>query len=187
MNTSLKPDRVCLGAFAGAHGVKGEAKVKTFTEAPENIAAYGPVETEKGDRRFSLRFLRPMKDGFALVRAPEIKSREEAEALKGERLYVNRSALPNPQEDEFYLDDLVGLSAFDETGAPIGLVKAVYNFGADDLLELGDIPDKKGVRLIAFTKENVPIVDLANDRLTVQRRCIDLADNDDDVHRGATR
>ncbi len=159
--------RACLGAFAGAHGVKGHAKIKTFTEAPENIAAYGPVETEDGKRRFSLKLINVLNDGFVLVSSPEIQSREDAEALKGERVYVNRAVLPPPDEDEFYLDDLVGLAAFDETGAPMGVVKAVYNFGADDLLEIGGIPGVKGVRLVAFTKENVPEVDLVRRNIII--------------------
>jgi len=164
--------RICLGAFAGAHGVKGEAKIKTFTEAPENIAAYGPVTSEDGKLRFTLTRVKALKDGFVLVRAPEIKSREDAEALKGVRLYVDRSVLPAPDEDEFYLDDLVGLAAADEDGASLGAVSAVYNFGAGDLLELADIPGVKGVTLVPFTKEAVPAVDLAARRLTIARAAL---------------
>lgn len=161
--------RICLGAFAGAHGVKGDARIKTFTDAPENIAAYGPVESEDGARRFSLKVVKILKDGFALVRAPQITSREEAESLKGVRLYIERTALPEPAEDEFYLEDLVGLAAQDENGSPAGVIKAVYNFGADDLLEIGDIPNAKNVRLIPFTKEAVPGVNLDEGRIIVAR------------------
>ena len=84
--------KTCLGAFAGAHGVRGEAKIKTFTAEAENIAAYGPVTSEDGKRRFTLTVVKTLKDGFVLARAPEIASREDAEALKGVRLYVDRSA-----------------------------------------------------------------------------------------------
>ena len=168
--------RICLGAFAGAHGVKGDALVKVFTEAPENIAAYGALETEDGARKFTLAFLRETKPGVVLVRAPEIKSREDAQSLKGERLYVDRAALPETEEDEFYLDDLVGLAAFDETGAPAGRVAAIHNFGAGDLIELSDIPGINGVRMIAFTKNTVPAVDLENRRLTVSHSAVDNMD-----------
>ncbi len=170
--------RVCLGAFAGAHGVKGHAKIKTFTETPEGVAAYGPVTTEDGARSFTLKIVKILTDGFVIASAPEIKSREDAQALKGVSLYVNRDVLPAPEEDEFYLDDLVGLKAVDENGAPMGVVKAVYNFGAGDVLELTKIPGVKGVRLIPFAKEAIPAVALADGRITVARDAIDLGDDE---------
>ena len=168
--------RVCLGAFAGAHGVKGDTLVKTFTETPKNVATYGPVETEDGARSFAFQFLREHKPGFVIVRAPEITSREDAAALKGVRFYVNRAALPEPDEDEFYLDDLVGLRAQDETGADAGRVAVVHNFGAGDLIELGDIPGVAGARIVAFTKAAAPIVDLAGGRITILRAAIEAMD-----------
>lgn len=171
--------RSCLGAFAGAHGVKGDVKIKAFTETGEAVATYGPVESEDGAQTFTLTVIKTLNDGFVLARAPEIQTREAAQALKGERFYVDRAALPPPDEDEYYLDDLVGLGAQDENGKPFGVVRAVYNFGADDLLEIGDIPDIKGVRLIPFTKANVPAVDLGAGEITVVRAAIKLGDNDD--------
>ena len=170
--------RVCLGAFAGAHGVHGEAKIKTFTEAPENIAVYGPVESEDGERQFTLTFIRLLKTDFALVRAPEISSREDAENLKGTRLYVDRDKLPAPDDEEFYLDDLIGLKARDENDEPMGVVLAVYNFGAGDLLELGNIPDVNGVRLVSFTKENATHIDLAAGTIIIRREAIELGDGE---------
>lgn len=168
--------RVCLGAFAGAHGVKGDALVKTFTGKTENIAAYGPVETEEGSQRFTLAFLRETKPGLAVVRAPEIKTREAAMALKGVRLFVDRAQLPPPEDDDYYFDDLVGLAAEDEIGAPAGRVSAVYDFGAGDLLELAEIPDVKGVRLISFTKTAVPVVDIKAGRIVVARAALSEVD-----------
>lgn len=167
--------RICLGAFAGAHGVKGDAKIKTFTEAPENIAAYGPVESEDGARKFTLKITKVLKDDMVLARAPEITSREDAESLKGVRLYIERSALPPAEEDAFYLEDLVGLQAQDETGAPAGVVKAVYNFGADDLIEISDMPNVKGVRLIPFSRAAVPEIDLEAGLITIARVYIDAS------------
>ncbi len=164
--------RICLGAFAGAHGVRGEAKVKCFTEDPSNIAAYGPVETEDGKRQFTLTVIRNLKADFVLVRAPEIHSREDAEILKGARFYVDRDKLPAPDEDEFYLNDLVGLEAVDEEGAPLGAVNAVYNFGAGDVIELMGIPGLNGMRLVRFTKENVPSVDVTGGKITVRRAAV---------------
>ena len=169
--------RVCLGAFAGAHGVRGDALVKTFTEEPRNIAAYGPVETEDRGRAFTLSFIREAKPGLALVRAPEIASREDAESLKGKRLYVDRAALPAAGEDEFYIDDLVGLAVFDEHDVPAGRIAAVHNFGAGDILEVADIPDATGARLVAFTREDAPDVDLEHGRVVVRRAALSNEDN----------
>lgn len=168
--------RICLGAFAGAHGVKGDTLIKAFTETPRSVAAYGPVETEDGARSFTFQYLRDHKPGLVIVRAPEIASREDAAALKGVRFYVDRTALPAPDEDEFYLDDLVGLRAVDETGADAGRVTAVHNFGAGDLIELGDIPSVNGPRIVTFTKETAPSVDLAGGRITILRAAIEAMD-----------
>lgn len=159
--------RICLGAFAGAHGVRGEAKVKCFTEAPQNIAAYGAVTSEDGKRSFSLKVVRILKPDLVLVRAPEIAGREDAQALAGMRLYVDRAALPATGKDEFYFEDLIGLEAFTEDGAPAGRVAAVHNFGAGDILELDDIPGRKGGAMIAFTRALVPEIDLAAGRIIV--------------------
>ncbi len=170
--------RVCLGAFAGAHGVKGAAQIKTFTEDSENISAYGPVETEDGKRQFTLTFIRVLKPSLVLVQAPEIVSREDAQALKGQRIYVDKARLPPPEPDAFYHDDLVGLLAHDENDEPLGSVRAVYNFGAGDLLELENIPGINGVRLIPFTQQTVPLVNLEAKQITVLRAAveIDMAD-----------
>lgn len=134
--TENRDKRVCLGAVAGAHGVKGDLRIKSFTDIPENVAAYGPVTSEDGKRRFTLKVIRTQQSSVVIARAAEVADRDDAQSLKGVRLYVERSVLPAPEEDEFYLDDLVGLEAVDETGAPLGRVSAVYNFGAGDLIEL---------------------------------------------------
>ena len=159
--------RICLGAMAGAHGVRGEFKVKSFTGIPDDIAAYGPLEAEKGGRIFTLTLLRPTKPTIFVARAPEIKSREEAQELKGTKLFVPRDRLPPPDEDEFYYEDLVGLSAQTTEGKPWGMVKAVLNHGAGDLLEISQIPGVKGTRLISFTKEDVPEIDFSGQTITV--------------------
>lgn len=159
--------RICIGAFAGAHGVRGEAKVKTFTETEDGVARYGAAESEDGERRFSLKFIRVLKPGLALVSAPEIKSREDAAALAGTRLYVGRGRLPPPDSDEFYIEDLVGLEAEDDSGASLGRVAAAYNFGAGDVIELSGVPGVRAPAIIPFTREAVPKVDIAGGRIIV--------------------
>ena len=173
-------NRACLGAIAGPHGVRGGVKIKCFTQSPEAIASYGPVESEDGTRRFSLKIVNVARADLVVASAPEITSREDAESLKGTRLYVDRARLPAPDEDEFYLDDLVGLNVIDEDGAPAGIIAAVYNFGAGDVLEVKNIPDMKGVRLIAFTKDNVPEIDIKGGSLIIKRDALSDDANDDD-------
>lgn len=169
--------RICLGVFAGARGVRGETKIKTFTQREEDVAAYGPVESEDGSRQFSLKVVRVLKPGLVLARAPEIQSREDAAALAGTRLYVPRAALPDLEnENEFYVEDLVGLKALSEDGAPLGRVIAVHNFGAGDILEIGERPGGARSVMVPFLKSAVLEVDLAAGRIGVARDAIGQAD-----------
>jgi len=161
----MRESRVCVGAIAGAFGVRGEAKIKSFTDDPKAVARYGTLESEDGARRFEVAGLRAIKGGFA-ARVSGIETREEAEALKGTRLYVDRAVLPPPQDDEFYYADLIGLRVEDEGGALLGRVKAVHEFGAGDMLEY--VPDRGGETVIvAFTREAVPVVDVPGGRVVV--------------------
>ncbi len=154
--------RVCLGAFAGAHGVKGAAKVRAFTQSEESVAAYGPVETEDGKRRFTFDFIRVLKPGLAVVKAPEIASREDADALAGARFYVSRAALPPPgEDDDFYMEDLVGLRVLDSAGADHGRIAGVHNFGAGDIVEITGRQGAAVPVFLPFTKALFPTIDLA--------------------------
>lgn len=151
--------RICLGAFAGAHGVKGDALMRAFTERPESVGDYGPVETEDGARRFTLTVIRLAKPGFAIVRAPEIENREDAAALKGARVYVGRDALPALGDaDEYYIEDLIGLRATTPAGETIGTIVAVHDFGGGDILEIKR-PNAKPL-LAPFTRAHAPSIDL---------------------------
>jgi 16S rRNA processing protein RimM len=160
----LNEPRVLLGVVIAAHGIKGEVKVKTFTENPEGLSAYGPLTTEAG-RTLEIAALRPAKAGEAVVRFAGIADRNAAERLKGQSLYVARSALPRTDEREFYLADLMGLRAEDAAGGALGTVKAVHNFGAGDVLEI-EFSDGK-TDFVAFTDANVPTVDIAGGRVVI--------------------
>jgi 16S rRNA processing protein RimM len=124
-----------LGAVIAAHGTKGEVRVKTFTLNPENLGAYGPL-TADDSRRLSISALRIAKPGEAIVRFDGISDRNAAEALKGAQLSVSREALPEPEADEFYHADLIGLAVEDAAHASLGKVRAIHNFGAGDLMEI---------------------------------------------------
>ena len=128
-------DRVCVGAIAGAYGVRGELRVKSYCAVPEDIENYTPLWSEDGTRQFHLAILRPIKNGFA-ARIADIADKEEADALRGTALYADRDQLPSLPDDEFYHADLIGLQVFDTGGVLLGRVKTVQNNGADDLLEL---------------------------------------------------
>ncbi len=155
------PDRICLGAIAGAFGVKGEVRLKSFCAEPAAIADYGPLATEDG-RSFTITITRPLKGAFA-ARLSGVTDRDAAEALRGTRLYADRARLPPTGEDEFYHADLIGLAVLDTGGAPLGTVKAVHDHGAGDLLEV----ERRGREsvLLPFTRATVPTVDLVAGRL----------------------
>jgi 16S rRNA processing protein RimM len=156
--------RVCLGVIAGAHGVKGLVKVKPFTETPQGLAAYGPLSDEPGGRRWTVTFKGEQK-GVALLALEGVADRNAAEALKGVRLYVERDRLPPAEEDEVYHADLIGLAAETRGGKSLGRVLAVHNFGAGDLIEVGE--DKKRSQLYPFTREVVPELDLEGGRIVI--------------------
>lgn len=158
-------DRVCVGAIAGAFGVRGEVRLKSFCAEAADIAAYGPLTTEDGGRSFYIALTRPATSGFA-ARLSGVMTKEAADALRGQRLFAPRSALPNLPDDEFYHADLLGLSARDTGGAELGKIAAVLNHGAGDILELRG-PALKGSVLVPFTRAIVPTVDLASGRVII--------------------
>lgn len=159
-----RPKRICLGAIVGAHGVRGLVRIKSFTEAPQDLAAYGPLSDEAGARRFVVT-VKSQAKGVLIAAIAGVDNRDAAEALKGTRLYVDRAALPPTEEEEYYHADLIGLSAEDRSGETIGRVTGVQNYGAGDILEI-ERPDGTEL-LLPFTKAAVPEVDLAGGRLVV--------------------
>ena len=157
--------RICVGAVSGARGVKGELRIKPFTDDPKQVGAYGPVETEDGTRVLTLTGLKSKGDEVTAW-AREVKSRDEAMALKGTRLYVSKARLPAAAEDEFYYADLVGLVVTTKEKDQIGHVTAVHDFGAGDVLEIRLSEDKREV-MVPFTKGCVPQVDIAGGKIIV--------------------
>ncbi len=150
---------VCVGAIAGAFGVHGEARIKSFCAEPGEIVRYSPLSTEEG-REFRLRITRPLKGAFA-ARLSGVETREAAESLRGTRLYAPRERLPALAEDEYYHADLIGLEVVDTGGALLGRVRAVHDFGAGDVVEVAGPAEL----MLPFTRAAVPTVDLAAGRL----------------------
>lgn len=158
--------RVLIAQIGAAHGVRGEVRLKAFTEDPMSVTRYGALESEDGTRRFEIEAVRPAKD-MLVARLKGVSDRNAAEALKNIRLYVPRERLPEPEEGEFYHADLVGLAAETVSGKPYGTVRAVHNFGAGDLLEIE--PAGGGATLLLpFTEVTVPTVDIAGRRIIVE-------------------
>lgn len=155
-------ERVCVGAIAGAFGVKGEVRLKSFCAEPSAIGDYGPLVTEDGKRSFTIRLGQPIPNGLS-ARLGGIQTREEAEALRGVRLYADRDKLPSLPDDEFYHADLIGLTMLDTGGTVIGKVTAILNHGAGDILEVQR--NGKPSALVPFTLAVVPTVDVAGGRI----------------------
>jgi 16S rRNA processing protein RimM len=151
-------DRICVAQFGAPHGIRGELRLRSFTEDPAAITAYGPLESEDGTRRFTIEALRPAKDHF-VARLAGVGDRDAAEKLTNIKLYVSRDKLPPINEDDtFYHADLVGLAAVTADGATFGTVTAVLNFGAGDILEIK--PVNGDHLLLPFTDTTVPEIDM---------------------------
>jgi 16S rRNA processing protein RimM len=160
-------DRLILvGRIAGAFGVKGELRIASYTEDPMALTRYRVLLREDGSKALTLTGGRPVKGGL-VARAQEVPDRNVAEALRGLRLFVPREALPPPDEDEFYLADLIGLAAEALDGARLGTIKSVQDFGAGDLLEIQ--PESGASWWLPFTKEAVPEVRLADGKIIAVR------------------
>jgi 16S rRNA processing protein RimM len=160
-----KGGMVMVGAIAGAFGVKGEVRLRAFTEKKDGVISYGPLYGEDGKLLLKPKSWRELNDGVAVV-AAEIKTKEEADALKGVKLFVPRANLPATDEDEFYIVDLLGCKAESLDGQVLGVICAVWNFGAGDIIEYRPPNGAPNVR-ITFTKETAPLVDLAGKRVVL--------------------
>lgn len=156
-------EHVCVAALSGAFGVSGEVRLKSFTTDPESVADYAPLTTEDGTRSFDVTILRQIPNGLA-VRLSGVTTKEQADALKGVRLFAPRERLPSLPDDEFYHTDLIGLEVRDTGGTLLGKVKSVLNHGASDLLEIHSAGAQDTV-LLPFTRDAVPTVDLEARRI----------------------
>lgn len=174
-----KLDKPVQMAVIGApHGVKGELRVKTFTADPLALGDYGPLTSEDG-RTFTVAAIRPAKN-VVVVRFKEVTTREQAEAVNGVALYVDRSVLPDEEldEEEFFHADLIGLEIRDETGAKIGKVIAIQNFGGGDILE-ANISGRRSV-MIPFTLAAIPEVSVSGGYIRIDSVAAGLVEDEDE-------
>lgn len=159
------PEHVCVGAISGSFGVRGEVRLKSFCAEPSDIGSYGPLTTEDGATSYTINLTRPVKSGYAAM-ITGVTTKEQADALRGTRLYAPRTALPSLPDDEYYHADLVGLLAFDTGGAQIGKIASVANHGAGDILDITG-PGLGNGLMIPFTMAVVPTVDLTAGRVII--------------------
>ena len=157
MAVNMAEDRLCVAVIAGAHGVRGDVRIKSFTADPEGLAAYGPLTDKTGAREFRIK-VHGLARGLLRAHIKGVDDRNAAEALAGVELYIERGLLPEPEEDEFYHTDLVGLRAVLKDGSEYGLVRALHDFGAGDVIEI--MLAAGGTVILPFTKAVVPSVDL---------------------------
>lgn len=160
--TEAENEKIVVGTIAGAYGVQGEVRIKSFCATPEDIETYAPLTGADG-RAYHLSILRQIKNGFA-ARIVEITTKEEADACKGTELFADRTQLPSLPDDEYYHADLIGLDVVDTGGTALGRVKSVQNHGADDLLDVQK-PGSSETFLLPFTRAAVPTVDLEARRI----------------------
>lgn len=164
MNGNTTEQLICIAAIAGAFGVKGEVRIKSFTDDPAACLSYGPLLNEQGKTILTILRSRPVKGGFAVF-AREIKTREQAESLKTTKLYIARENLPEPENDEFYYSDLIGLRVELADGTAKGRITAVHDFGGGDVLEIQTPGEKNWFH--PFTKDAVPAVDIKGARVVI--------------------
>ncbi len=161
----MSGNRVCVGAIAGAYGTGGEVRLRSFCADPASIAGYGPLWCDNTTQSHSVSITHPIKGGVA-ARLSGVGSREQADCLRGTLLYADRSALPDTEDGEFYHSDLIGLEVLDVVGTCLGLVYAIQDFGAGDILEIERVGSRETV-LIPFTEAVVPTVDLTAGHIVI--------------------
>ncbi|MCV0368502.1 ribosome maturation factor RimM [Filomicrobium sp.] len=157
--------RVLLGRIRGAHGIRGDVLVHSFTELPEAIGDYGELTDCDGGRALRLKVQRVTPKGV-IARVTGVSDRTAADALKGAELWIDRGQLPDAEPGEFYYEDLAGLKAFDRDGAQFGEVVGVENYGAGDLLEIR-LNGVRRTELVPFSEAFVPEVDISAGKVIV--------------------
>ncbi|MCD6035472.1 MAG: ribosome maturation factor RimM [Rickettsiales bacterium] len=160
METPKTKDRfICVAKIIGAHGIKGEVKIKPFTESLETFEAFEEFYDSKGQFPCRVKVRGEVK-GALIASIAGVMDRNKAESLSGRELYVSRDALPETEENEFYYEDLMGLAVVTEEGKALGTVKALHNFGAGDIIEIALLANPKDTTLLPFNHETVPEIDL---------------------------
>jgi 16S rRNA processing protein RimM len=161
------PRLVLLGVFGAAQGVRGEVRIKSFTDDPKAIGAYGALTDKTGARQFVIESSRSLREDMLVVRLKGVATRNDAETLTGVEIFARRDQLPPPDADEFYYDDLIGLAAMTSEGASFGRIVGLSNHGAGDILEIA--PAQGGdTLLLPFTKAVALEIDFSRGVIVIE-------------------
>ena len=170
----MRRNLISVAVIIGAHGIRGEVKLKSFTADPKAVATYGPLVSSMGDV-FEITKLKPATADF-IASLKSVTDRNKAEALKGTELFINRAQLPKPSTDEIYMHDLIGTSVYGANDILLGMIVGFENFGAGDLMDV-KIEGRSDTVLIPYTKTFITsaspekvIVDLPGDYLEEGKR-----------------
>ena len=165
----MKSDLISVGVITGAHGIRGEVKLKSFTADPKALASYGPLVSATGEI-FEITKLKPATTDF-IATLKNVTDRNHSEALKGTELFINRTQLPKTSGDEIYMHDLIGTSVYGVNGILLGTIVGFENFGAGDLMDV-KVEGRAETVLIPYTKKFITsatmgkvVVDLPDDYL----------------------
>jgi 16S rRNA processing protein RimM len=158
--------RICLGEIVGVQGLKGEVRIKTYTEEPANLTAYGDLNDDD-QQSLIIKITQIKSSNLVIATVKGCSDRTQAEALVGKKLYIRREQLSSSAEDEYYYHDLIGMTVLDEQSTIIGKVKSVENYGAGDFLEI--IDEKQKIYTLPFNKEAVPVIDMFNRNISIKR------------------
>lgn len=163
-STENSESNVCLAEILAPHGVRGVVRLKSFTKDPHSLFDYPQLFDAQGVP-FNIKYFASKQNGVFVVTIKGVTTCDAAELLRGVKLYVKRSELPSPSEDEFYYTDMIGLSVITTNGETVGVVSTVQNFGAGDLLEVKTPAGK--LYTVPFTKEAVPQIYIEKGELVI--------------------
>jgi 16S rRNA processing protein RimM len=164
----LAPERLAVGQVAGSHGLRGEFRIYLFTNHPDALRAVPTIYLGDAQEPWAVRRIHPLPEGKeAIVRLVEVTTPEDAAALRGRRVWVDREALPPLPEGELYHYELIGLDVVDEAGAPLGRLAEIIETGANDVYV---VRGTAGELLLPAINEVILAIDLENGRMTVRQQ-----------------
>ncbi len=166
MSHSISHSRILMGVVVSAHGVQGQVKIKIFATSPESFMMYKEFSDKDGKKLFLFKNFYISKDNIVIGSLEEVATRNQADNLKGTELYISRDQLPSIKEEEYYYQDLINLEVRKNNGEQLGVVKAVYNFGSGDLIEI-KLSDSRETVVLPFTQDAVPTVSISEGYLII--------------------